>query len=444
MGKKKNKRYDIWDLTPEEQNQQMDDMYAIESGCGGILSLARIDNSINENGLSLGLEKEIAKDLLGKRDTVVNLDGDEVSDYNLENSVTQMEQLLGVKPTVKKEKKKNKSREIDVDMSTSGSFKPVPKICSVYCEEERYEENKPSKYNGLRFIRFELIKELNRLIIDDGGIAPTSYSFDIGVNQDIVAPYDADQAGELCYFMMLYITTLKHPTAIYEYYEFSYKDKWKFVMVDNEQYDHNKFIFFRAGNYILAYLIDDESVSEFHKFMDEMEYDVHDILKTFISMCYAVGTLNQAFFVEDEEYVKSFMKSEYNKQNEFHDLFINDKSTKLIEDIEGLDASGAENFILDDIQYYVRKQLSRLTGSSYFDEDEDDDDDYEDEEDDQIDESDSDDEEIDDDNCDDEDETDEEDEDDNEDGEDYSDLLSADMEEVNDSDSLIIPVIRKK
>ena len=430
MGKKKNKHYDIWDLTPEEQNQQMDEMYAIESGCGSILSLARIDGGINENGLSLGLEKEIAKDLLGYRNTVVNLDGDEVTDYSLEDSVTQMEELIGIKPTVKQGKKKDKNSGINQNVSNSGSFKHVKKSSHVTFKEDMHNEIEVMKNENIRCVKFNIIKDLNRLIIDDGGISPTSYSFDIGLNQDIVAPYDADRVADLCYEMMLYIITLKHPLAIYEYSDFIDKDKWKFVMVDADKFDHKKYIFFRSGGYILAYLIDNKSVDEFYNFMHELRYDVHDILKTFISMSYDVGSLHQAFFVEDDDYIKYFMKSDFNKQEEFHSLFINDTSTKMVDDMESSDIFGVETFILDEVQYNVREQITRLTGSSYFDDDDDfDDEDSEDEED----------------EFDDNEESEEEEDqiDNSEEDEDYSDLLSADMEEVKGLDNLVIPVIRK-
>ena len=168
--------------------------------------------------------------------------------------------------------------------------------------------------------------------------------------------------------------------------------------------------------------------------MDELDYDIHDIFKTFISMSYAVGTLNQAFFVEDDLYLKAFKASDLNQQVEFHNLFINDESTMLIDNIEGLDNFGVDNFSLDDVQYYVREKISRLTGTSYLDDEDDDED--EDEDDDSL--------EDEDDLDDDDDESEDDETEEEEDESDYSDLLSADMESVNTSDDLIVSVIRKK
>ena len=66
MGKKNKKSKKIknlWDLTAEEQEMQADKLYELEKGKIDIMDLAGINPSLNDNGLSSGIEELIVKDL---------------------------------------------------------------------------------------------------------------------------------------------------------------------------------------------------------------------------------------------------------------------------------------------------------------------------------------------------------------------------------------------
>lgn len=396
MGKK-NKSRDIWDLTPEQQAKQTEELYKLEKGEIDILSISNITNGIDENGFSMGLQKEITKDLLGRKDENKEEPKNTVSlDSNIEDEIS-------------------KEENVNVDNS---------------------------QHVMIRTIKSSVIDVLNRLKLDDG-IAPTSYSFDIGLNQDIVGSYDVDEATEMICDLWTYIISLKHPTAIYRYDDFINTEKWKFSYVIKDGYDHDQFAFFRVGNYVLCYMLEKDCLNHIMQKINASDYQLHEMIKTFISLSYAVGTLNQAFFVEDVEYVNTFMNSELNQQNEFHKLFIDENDTSIRYESTDIEEDDGIYFIdLPEIQTYVRGLISRLTNTSYFG----DDDDYEDDDDYDIDE------EIIDDNL-------EETTDETvvEEIDDTSDLLITEMEEVDTNgsnnidkiepssdDNFVVPVVRKK
>ena len=75
------------------------------------------------------------------------------------------------------------------------------------------------------------------MIVNDGDIAPTAFNFDIAVAQEIVGVYDADDITDKINLLDLYITSLKHPTAIYLKDDFI--DEYGCV----ESFDDDKFVF---------------------------------------------------------------------------------------------------------------------------------------------------------------------------------------------------------
>lgn len=360
MGKK-NKTKDIWDLSPEEQAKQMDDLYAMESGDVNVFSLgkAKVGKGINKRGFSNGLESEIVKDFCGEKSAVVSLNEEK---YNNDEPVgkTNMEEILGIKPA-REEKVPHKSQPISID-EPSEDITVEQKATPVLEVKNKY----------LRQIKFYLNKKFHRLILDDG-IAPSSFSFDIGLTTELQNNHDDAEVADVIPDLMLYIISLKHPTAIYEYDDFVNRDYWKFASVKNGVFDLNKYIFLTNDEYVFCYLIDEESVREFTNFIDELNYGADDILRTYISLAYNVGTLHEAFFTDDSSYIKLLMKSDKNNQKEFHKLFTNDLSITFVPNGEELgEDDGIHMYNIDDLQSYTREMIGKFTGSSYFNDDDED------------------------------------------------------------------------
>ena len=335
----------------------MDELYAIEKGSIDVLSISKVKSGgINSKGFSHGLENEIAKDMLRKREAVVSLD--ESSNDEPITGKTNMEMSIGVNPA--------KNAEEGIVFDNIKCIKVPSSDDESFLEFNLKEDD--------RSIKFIVNDTLNRLVIDDG-IAPTSFSFDIGLNQELVRMYDSDELCDLTKALFTYMISLKHPTAIYEYNDFINRDFWKFGSVSKDTYDYEKYVFFTVNGYVLCYNIDKDSVQNFYDFIEKMEYEPNDILRIYVSMAYAVGTMNQAFFGEDETYIKALMKSSYNKQKEFHNLFSNDESTILIPNNQDITSEdGIIMYDLQESQTYVRDVIGKITGTSYFDDDEDDED----------------------------------------------------------------------
>lgn len=452
MGKK-HKTRDIWDLSPEEQSKQAEEVFAVENGDFSILSLSKPKKGINSRGFSHGLENEITKDILGRKESVVSLDG------NYEKPIhgkTNMEETIGVKPEKFIEDESIGSVSLDTPKDETEPEYVLPinlkTVDPVESNDFTHSEPKIQNIHNLRSVSFNVNDILNRLVVDDG-IAPTAFSFDVGLSQDLAGMYDDDEIGEMTVDLLSYIISLKHPTAIYEYDDFINRDFWKFGSVLNDSYNHNRYLFLVANGYVFCYLLDEDSINAFYNYLNESKMESNDLLRTFVSLSYAVGTMQQAFFIEDDTYIRAFMKSSLNKQKEFHTLFSDDLSTSLIPNGDEVqDTDGIQLISAQELQSYSREMISRITGTSYFgdddtdDVDDDGDDDWDDESDDWC-PTDETDESVD--NSD-EDSTEETYEpDDNDD--DVSDLLSEDMEVVTDEGEsndlegeFVVDVIRKK
>ena len=64
------------------------------------------------------------------------------------------------------------------------------------------------------------------------------------------------------------------------------------------------------------------------------------------------------------------MKSDKNKQKDFHKFFTNDLSISFIPNNEDVtEEDGIPMYNLQDLQTYVREMISKITGTSYFGED---------------------------------------------------------------------------
>ena len=110
MGKK-NKKKDIWDLTPEEQKKQADEIFAFEKGNIDILSISNVEKCLNDNGFSAGLEAVIAKDLRKQ----ISSDCYD----NTEPMRTNMEEILNIETvTIKDDNNDSKLTFVKADSDT--------------------------------------------------------------------------------------------------------------------------------------------------------------------------------------------------------------------------------------------------------------------------------------------------------------------------------------
>lgn len=360
MGKK-NKYKDMWDLSPEEQQAGLEEFAAFEKGMGDISSISNRDDS---SGLTVELASLIASDVLsGKTKS---------KDTNRLEPVKEVEtESVSLKAVVHKEETVIKQTN-----------EPICNTCAVL-----------TKRSGIIRIIHKKLAQLNRLILSDG-IAPNGVSLSVSSTlamenfniDDCTEKYEYDNFEDFITDFVVYTITLKHPTAVYTYEEF-YSHKYLFDRCLNE-WNRKRFIFVALEEYVLGYEIDYLSFEEFfngiyNTFADEKQ------AKTFttrhaIALALSAGSLNQAFFIEDNDYIESLHKSDLNMKDEFSKNFINDPETVLTDDPEN-ENTGIDMYDAESLQSDVRGMISIITGDDYFgddddedDEDEDDDDDYDD------------------------------------------------------------------
>lgn len=388
MSKKSKKIGNVWDLTPEEQQKQLDEFAEFEKGNVDIMSLIgnKSMRGVDENGFSAGLEAIILKD---QKKLDNNYDDEPVhglwstsdshcsesDDYDNDTAIAPKVNIIAPK-VYQDQYAEDVSNIVNSAADTNDNFEP----------DENPSVNNNPVYHDEKSVREYSIKinedlaTLHRLIIDDG-ICPTVVSLDVAKSENIDHVYDAENAGNACVELSQYIMTLKHPSAIFEMEDFFNTDYWKFGRVLRDDYNKNRYAFFSVGNYVLCYLIDTESINVFNQLINtNYSHTIEEILKIYLSLAYAAGTLHQAFWVEDDDYIKRiFNDKNLNKQSEFHDIFVSDLSTKLVPPHDSVDVDDGVRLIpVEDLQINARDIMSDLSGNDYYDNYDDEDDEEED------------------------------------------------------------------
>lgn len=336
-----------WDFTMEDQEKMADDLYKLEKGDISIMSLVsgkKVPTLVNENGLTDELEDQIMKDMLSHASD--SSSQDESYDENEQVIAIPYDQITRVD-------------KIDTPKTDEGNHDKIKK------EVDPTLDYQPKKENGCRefkIIRNKLMDSLNRFVIDDG-IVPTAVSFNTFSVEELSAKIDADQAGAICTDIINYIITLKHPTAIYETEDF-YSEYWKFARVKNDDYDRSRYFFAQGNGYVYCWLLDTASMNDINKLIFSNYSDtIENALIAYIEMAYSAGTLNQAFFINEPEYVKTLFKSDANKQKLFHQIFTSDLTTQMIEAGKAeTEDDGVNPYNAIELQTSVQNTISYLVG----------------------------------------------------------------------------------
>lgn len=340
----KKHKNDYWDTNSEDQLKILDAFYEAETENKNVMDLLKVDPLKEETGIPSSLEQSIIESLTSAANPSV--DNSAEDDFWNTNSMDENE-------------------AVD-DEESWGTF-TLESDDDDEEEPEQAEEKKDLNINdySLRKITYTIHEILHRLVVNDGNIAPTSFNFDIAAAQDIVGVFDADDITDKINLLDLYITSLKHPTAIYLKDDFI--DEYGCV----ESYDDDKFVFMSVDNFVLAYAINIESKRQFTEYvgkLTEQSTDINDILKIYVSLAFACGTMHQAFFVEEDEYLAYFMNSKFNQKGLFKKVFFEDPSTNM--SFSGDGEMFSDIISVEALQKLARNTISAITGEDYFGEDE--------------------------------------------------------------------------
>ena len=379
----KNKKKDIWDLTPEEQMDNANNFYKFEKGKIGIMELGNIPKTLNDNGLTGDVEARIVADLMGERKTEI------IPPVNYTEKI-EKNSVYGETKNSDEPSKTINELTGDTELEQADKEDVVDYINDAIEDEINDENTNDEIPNRVEFV---YDNEVNKFFVDDG-IVSSVLSLPVVASQDIVGAYDADDINDIIKILYKYIISLKHPTAIFDVDDFYSNNAYKFDKV--KTYNKDKFVFLYHDTWVYCYIIDNEGVDELNKLLEYIiGDDLTNYLKFYVSLAYACGSLNGAFFVEDEEFVNKYYHSSYNNKEGFISEFGSDSGTILIteeesiKDDEGIFPDPAtlpwdENDVKE-LQMFARGKISSLTGSSYFGDDEEDWDDDDDELDDNTD-----------------------------------------------------------
>ena len=382
------KKKDIWDLTPEEQMDNANDFYKFEKGKIGIMELGNIPRTLNDNGLTGDVEAKIVADIMGKKKIEVapeavplNIESElssfvsETNDKIIKNSV------YGVTANSKKYSTLN-------DLTDNGEYEQADKEDVEEYINDAIEDEESKDDINLPLITYGYDVELGKFFVNDG-IVSSVLSMPVIAAQEINESYasslDSDFIYEKIALLMKYIITLKHPTAVFDVDEFyGNNSEYKFDRV--KSYDKSKFKFFYHDSWVYCYVVDAESIDEVNDVLEKSiaNKDLMNYLRFFAALSYACGSLNGAFFVEDEEFISRYYKSSHNHKEDFVKLFASDEETVMAKENEELkddeyifpDPESVPNDDSDvkDLQIKARAFLSLLAGEPFFGDDDDDDD----------------------------------------------------------------------
>ena len=327
-----------WDMTADQQLSAMDEIYELQKtkkkGGNATIPLkgACISNPI--------LPKEVLKNIaMTLKDSMDVIQGDGDKEYTLETSYPSVD-----------------------DETNETSVFPI--------NTEMFHDIRS------RFIQIRINEELNRLVVDDG-IAPTSVALDVVFEQEIAEEYDAEEIGDIVGLLSNYLISLKHPMAMFTTTEFLEK------FGNVSKYNNDLFTFLTAQDYVMCYITDPYAFKNLDKMIEEWDdFEIKDFLKVYSALCISAGIVNQAFYVEDASYLRTFYNSTYNLRQDFTHMFFTHNETKTSDDEENDNSISAVD--TPELQALSRKKLEEILGESYFgfdeDYDEDADDEYDDDE----------------------------------------------------------------
>jgi hypothetical protein len=227
-------------------------------------------------------------------------------------------------------------------------------------------------------LKFDYNSDLDKLIIDDG-VAPKTFAVDKAIyddndmysefNFEDETEFDSDFFVNTTILLYAYIITCMHPCVVIPNSIF---DK-EFANV--KSFDTSKFTFVTISNFVLVYVVDTKESNTLFSITPEYEANKTEHMNFWISLAYWCGTINNAFYIDDKEYIIGLMNSleKTNNYARFKHLFFSDPMTTVE---AGADMIYTLSEDAEYVQYKAREFLKLAAG--YNDDDDADDEDMDD------------------------------------------------------------------
>ena len=357
MGKNKNKRKDPWDLTFEEQQALLNNFDEMVSNTS--------PEEITESDTDAVWTKKYG---------VIN------PVYESEDNFPSIEEQL--LECINSDNDTHDSKLLDNIVIASGDSDIVINENPVSVAVDNTEtvspvvDNLPSvdeKKIGIDdiSIKFDYINPLDKLIIDDGTTKKT-FAVDRAVEDNIYEisedDFDDDEVSDKTSLLLGYIITCQHPWAIVP--TATFERDFKSV----ESFDFKSYIFVNIDSFICIYVLSETNRDTLLSLMDTYEMNRSECMNFWISLAYHCGIINNAFYVENTDYMLEFINLTVGHYETFKEIFFNDSNTIVT------DSTTDISEYIDDckfVQSTARKFLSSIADKIYGYEDEDEDDDEE-------------------------------------------------------------------
>ena len=185
--------------------------------------------------------------------------------------------------------------------------------------------------------------------------------------------FDDEQVSDNSSLLLGYIITCQHPYAVVpaSVFERDFKSVTEF--------DFKSYIFVNVDAFVCIYVMSEKNRDTLLSLARIYEMTRSECMNFWISLSYHCGIVNNAFYVENSEYISEFMNMTADNYDIFKEIFFNDPTT-----VVGDSESDISEYIDDCkfVQTTARKFLSSIVDDDDEDDDGDLDDEYDDDEDD--------------------------------------------------------------
>ena len=282
-----------------------------------------------------------------------NDDSNPIKDIDLEQLFDQSDLTIDQEEKPEVVKAADLAKVLSEKDREKSNVNPVHKT-EVKPQETKSETHVNNNEKVSRMIASTYDTDLNKYTISDG-ISAVTISTEAPLHRTLNGVYNDEDAEDHIENIFYYVISMLHPTAIYTKEEFENDEYLKSLTY----VDTTRFVFFEKGNYIFAYIINDDNYWTMESDLISKGYSAEDRLKVFVELAKAVGTVNTAFYSDDVDYVETIRETK-NQKEEFIERL--KKETDVVTKNDGDNSfDSLDIFDADKRQMYIRHLLSYIT-----------------------------------------------------------------------------------
>lgn len=317
MGKKKkNKQFDYFDMTPEEQMANANAFNHFEKG--EISFLDALNYKVpTEPTIQSSYKKQIEEayfEKLNKSKNEINNESKEESiydsDYDPEYDAEINEALNNKDSSVEESNNEEIIESIPYSEFVRQNTKTdIDETQHNYVVTEKLESVVKAKtiVDNIPRISFAYNHIIGKMLIDDGYVTTpitVCHASSLKLDKDNI-PDDSDALNSLISKIFFYIISCKHPAVIMS--EETFKNEFSIFSKINL----NRFIFFRNKGFVYAYVIDKGESDKFYSVKDIFNMDDYTLISYIVGSAYTCNTVHNIFMHEDEDEVESVMEARH-------------------------------------------------------------------------------------------------------------------------------------